>query len=289
MSLESKTTIEEHQRALFVLLQAFDEVCRKHDIHYMLFAGTALGAVRHKDFIPWDDDLDVVMLRPEYERFLAVAPREIDNEKFYLQIEHSDHWPMFFSKLRMNNTTCLERFVPKDPLIHQGVFMDIFPCDNLSDNPLVRKLQFYASKVVISKSLERRGYLTDSALKKAFMLLCRCLPMAPFKRFVLQRGRGDTAYVHTFFGGAVRYEKNIYPRQWFQKEILMPFHGGEYPVSAQYDELLTNVYGDYMTPQPEKDRGCKVHAEFIDLEHPYTEYLEQQKSMTFKEYSRSIR
>ena len=73
MDFASKATIREHQNALQVLLRAFDSVCQKHKIQYMLFAGTALGAVREGGFIPWDDDLDVVMLRSEYDRFLAVA------------------------------------------------------------------------------------------------------------------------------------------------------------------------------------------------------------------------
>ena len=99
-----------HQEVLFELLEAFDEVCKKHHIPYMLFAGTALGAVRHEGFIPWDDDLDVVMLRPDYERFLEIAPNELDPEKYFLQKEFKKEFPMFFSKLRKNNTTCLERY-----------------------------------------------------------------------------------------------------------------------------------------------------------------------------------
>ena len=186
------TPLQQHQAVLFELLQAFDAVCRKHNIPYMLFAGSALGAVRHGGFIPWDDDLDVVMLRPEYERFLAVAERELDLEKYFLQKEFSRHWPMFFSKLRKNNTTCLERYYPRDPLAHQGVYIDIFPCDNLAEGSLMRKLQFLASKLVIAKSLDRRGYLTDSLLKKAFMGLCRFLPLEPVKRFVQQQGKDET-------------------------------------------------------------------------------------------------
>ena len=268
MNQGTDTQLQQHQEVLYELLQAFDAVCRKHQIKYMLFAGSALGAVRHGGFIPWDDDLDVVMLRPEYERFLTVAAQELDSEKYFLQKEFSEHWPMFFSKLRKNGTTCLERYHPKDPLIHQGVYIDIFPCDNLAEGKITRRLQFFASKVVITKALDRRGYLTDSLIKKCFILLCRCLPQAPFRRFAQQRGKSDTGCVHTFFGGAARYEKNIYPREWFREEKFLPFGTGEFPVSAHYDKLLTNVYGDYMTPLPEEQRGCKVHAEFIDLENP---------------------
>lgn len=282
-------TLQQHQMVLYELLQVFDAVCKKHNIQYMLFAGSALGMVRHGGFIPWDDDLDVVMLRPEYERFLAVAASELDGEKYFLQKEFSDHWPMFFSKLRKNNTAFLERYIPKDPETHQGVYIDIFPCDNLADGNLMRKLQFYSSKVVIAKSLDRRGYLTDSRAKKLFMAMCRITPGGVFRKIVRREWDTDSACVHTFFGGASRFEKNIYPRKWFTETIQMPFVGGEYPVSAHYDAMLTAMYGDYMTPLPEDQRGCKVHAELVDLENSYTKYLGWQKNANFEEYTRSIR
>lgn len=67
-----------------------------------------------------DDDLDIIMLRPEYDRFLALVPNELDSTAYYLQREFSEHWPMFFTKLRKNGTACIERYIPRDPLTHQG-------------------------------------------------------------------------------------------------------------------------------------------------------------------------
>ncbi len=169
-------TLKEHQDALLSLLVEFDRVCKKLDIPYVLFAGSLLGAVRHQGFIPWDDDLDVMMLREDYDRLLREGDRVLDRERFYLQKEFTEHWPMFFSKLRLNGTTCLEKFHPRDEKIHQGVYMDIFPCDCARQSELGRKLQFAASKVVIAKSLAIRGYDTHSKKKKLFMSLCQILP-----------------------------------------------------------------------------------------------------------------
>ena len=121
------------QKRLLHILREFDRICKKHNISYMLFAGSTIGAARHKGFIPWDDDVDVAMLRSEYERFLEIAPSELDDNIYYLQKEFSAHWPMFFSKLRMNNTACIERYIPKDPKVHQGIYIDIFPVDNLCE------------------------------------------------------------------------------------------------------------------------------------------------------------
>ena len=156
-----------HQALLLEMLKDFDAVCRRHHISYQLFAGTALGAVRHHGFIPWDDDVDVILMRSEYDRLFAEAAGDFDPERYYVQRENSAHWPMQFSKLRRNHTACIEKYHPKDPLVHQGVYLDIFPCDNLSDRPLMRRLQFAASRAIIAKALYARGYETDSAAKKS--------------------------------------------------------------------------------------------------------------------------
>lgn len=281
-------TLRRHQLVLLELLTEFDRICRNHDIPYVLFAGTALGAVRHQGFIPWDDDLDIAMLRTDYARFLQVAAGELA-EQYYLQAEFSHHWPMFFSKLRKNGTACMERFIPRDPQMHQGIYIDIFPVDNLSDSGFIRKLQFAASKVVIAKGLRRRGYLTDSTAKKLFMAGCALVPMAPVRRLARLGGKPGTEMVHTFFGAASRYEKNIFPRQWFTETRLWEFEGQMFPVSAHADAMLTKIYGDYMTPPSDGEKGCKVHGVIVDPDRSYEQYLQQQAEMKITEYARSIR
>ena len=162
------STLQEHQEVLLELLAEFDRVCRKNDIKYILFAGSALGAIRHHGFIPWDDDLDVALLREDYDKLMKLDSSEW-NTAYYMQCEYSEHWPLYFSKLRKNNTTCLEKYHPKDNEIHQGIYIDIFPIDNASDNPLIRKVQFYASKIVQAQAFWYRGYETDSIIKKIVM------------------------------------------------------------------------------------------------------------------------
>lgn len=289
MPVRTDEQLKKHQAALMELLTVFDNICRRLGISYQLFAGTALGAVRHKGFIPWDDDLDIIMLRPEYERFLKEAPAEPESEKYFLQAEFSEHWPMFFSKLRKNGTACIERYVPRDELMHQGIYIDIFPCDSLSNAPIIGKLQFAASKAVIARSLAKRGYRTDSKIKKLALKLSCLVPAKAFCRFVRGEAYAGTKRVHCFFGAASKYEKSVFPREWMDETILLPFESGVFPVSAHYDELLTTLYGDYMTPTPEAERGQKVHAEIVDTESSYENYLEIQKTMEFDGYTRSIR
>lgn len=278
-----------HHLAMLKLLNEVDRICHKHEINYMLFAGTLLGAVRHQGFIPWDDDLDIIMLRSEYEKFLEVAKEEIDQNIFYLQSEYSEHWPMFFSKLRLQNTAAIEKYHPKDKLIHQGIYIDIFPCDNLSDIPIVRKVQFFASKVVIAKGLYSRGYETDNRTKKIFLQLCRLLPRKLFHAITRLKCRGNTKMVHCFLGCASLYEKSTFPRMWFTESMNMKFEENQYPVSAYYDDLLTQLYEDYMTLPEEAQRICKVHAVIVDVKHSYQIYLKEQSDMIITDFTRSIR
>lgn len=287
MSLQ-KELHNAHQRALHQILQEFDRICKALDIPYMLFAGSLLGAVRHQGFIPWDDDLDVVMLRKDYDRLLQEGEQVLDREKFYLQKEFSDHWPMFFSKLRMNNTTCLEKYHPKDEQIHQGIYIDIFPCDNCAPTELGRKIQFWSSKVVIAKCLDRRGYETHSKKKKAFMAFCRLLPMKPFLALT-KSGKEDSLLVHSFLGGASGYGKSVYPRECFGEKISGTFEGKQYPIPAEYDRLLTILYGDYHRIPPEEERLCKRHAILVDLEKSYEHYAHYRDGMEFEIHTRSIR
>lgn len=277
-----------HQQALLTLLGEFDRVCKALDIPYVLFAGTMLGAVRHQGLIPWDDDLDIMMLRADYDRFLAEAEQVLDRETFYLQKEFSRHWPMFFSKLRLNGTACLEKYHPRDLQTHQGIYIDLFPCDNGARSSFGRKVQFLASKVVIAKSLYRRGYETDSKVKILFMALCRLLPLKPFL-WLTKRGSGDSAMVHSFLGGASDFAKNVYPREFFAQRMDMPFEKGQYPVSAYYDALLRQLYGEYMVLPPEEQRQVKQHAILVDPEHSYEQYIHYREGMEFEVYTRSIR
>ncbi len=282
-------TLSEHQTILAGMLEDFDAVCKKNNIKYMLFSGTVLGAVRHHGFIPWDDDVDIIMLRDEYEHFFESAAKDFDTEKYFVQKEFSEHWPMPFSKLRLNNSACIEKYHPKDREMHQGIYIDIFPADNLSDNRIMQKIQFYLSKIVISKSLFRRGYSTDSFVKKIFMIACIFLPSGVFRKIVQRRGDKNSALVHSFFGASKRFGKSIYKREWFTSTIDAEFEGGRYPVSAYFDELLTTLYGDYMRIPPESERECKQHAVIVEKDKDYSEFFDYQRNMKIDTYSRSIR
>lgn len=287
-SYKKENSLAEHQKILYELLVEFDRVCKQLNIPYMLFAGTMLGVVRHNGFIPWDDDLDIIMLRKDYEKFLADAPKCLDNKKYYLQKEFSEHWPMFYSKLRMNHTTCLEKYNPRDKKCHQGVFIDIFPCDNACSRQFARKIQYYASKIVIAKCLDKRGYQTDSMIKKIFMFFVRIIPLSPCLKIV-KAEKTESKWVHSFLGGSSKYEKSVYKKSCFQKSVYRSFEKGQFPISEEYDELLKIMYGNYMQLPPESERECKTHTLLLDLNNSYEKYSGYRDGMKFDTYTRSIR
>ena len=121
------------------------------------------------------------------------------------------------------------------------------------------------------------------------MQLCRMLPRKSIAKFCMRKNDSQSQMVHSFFAAGKKYEKNIFPRKWFEETVEMQFEDGTFPVSAHYDALLTRLYGDYnKLPTPE-ERKCKEHAAILDLERPYTEYLEEQKKMKFDAFTKSIR
>ena len=282
------STLKEHQAVLLELLIEFDRVCKKNGISYTLFAGSMLGAVRHQGFSPWDDDLDIALLREDYNRLMNLDESEW-NKAYYLQKEFSKHWPASFSKLRKNNTTCLEKYHPKDKQTHQGIYVDIFPIDNMADKFFMRFIQFLSARIVIAKVKSIQGYDTNSFMKKLAIFLSRLLPLKVFHSIATMNKRKKTKSVHSFFAGSIRFRKGIFPRCWFTETIEIPFESVMIPVSRYYHELLTKQYGDYMIMPSEEERKCKVHAVLVDVENDYSLYKNYRDGMRFDIHTRSIR
>ncbi|HFI0659616.1 TPA: phosphorylcholine transferase LicD, partial [Streptococcus suis] len=117
-----------------LLAEELKRICEKHKIKYFMIAGTLLGAVRHRGFIPWDDDMDFGMRRVEFERFVEVCSYELNSEKFQLQTMYTEkEYPFNFVKITLKGTSIIEEF-SKGKLKNNGIFIDIFPVDNVSDN-----------------------------------------------------------------------------------------------------------------------------------------------------------
>ncbi len=234
------------------MLQRFDEVCKKHDLTYWVFYGTLLGAVRHHGFVPWDDDIDLAMLRDDYERFQALAPYEF-TEPYFFQSSYTDRivWP--FSKIRDSRTTGIEFRDLKD--VNQGIFIDVFPLDSVPSLDEAKNDDVFATQMLLwnvvtdparvllgvkQELIEGKRRVEDVQIlldisKKDIKERFRIFENANVARF------GETEevnYIMGAFGGS-----NTMKREWFRDTVYLPFEYMEVPVPAEYDKILTRRYG----------------------------------------------
>lgn len=258
---------------LHEILDDFDSFCRSNDIQYSLAYGTVLGAVRHKGFIPWDDDLDVMMTRENYNKFLTLFK---NNEKYTLQAEQKDY-PLYFSKLRKNGTTFIEniKYRKKWRNIHQGVYIDIFPLDKVSTNKTESKLQTIFSNILISQMLFLRGYQTKNICKWIFMG-CSAV-FIPFKNFFFGyitkfNSQESFDYYTCFFGET---KKVFINREWLENFEPIEFAGGGYKCIAQnyVQQYLERAYGNWKELPSLEQRESKIHAKIFDLHKSYEEFI----------------
>ncbi len=243
------------------MLHEIDRVCRENGISYFLYCGTFLGAVRHKGFIPWDDDLDVGMLREDYDRFRAIAPEKL-KENYCFQDWHTDPvYALPFGKLRKKNTYYLE--AKSAPLQENGFYVDIFPVDYAPDGEkereaLKRKL-LHLFRVKLMKSgfapwmdeervnwKKRIGYLPYQLAAK---LVSQQWLIRHYDALVAAVPENDCVYKQS-----ARSKPNYFQRKWLQDLAEYPFEDGMFPAPRDYDACLTAQFGDYMTPPPEGER-----------------------------------
>lgn len=234
------------------LLNEFDRVCKKHNLKYILDFGTLLGAVRHKGFIPWDDDVDVSMLREDYEKLLEVAPLEF-NEPYFLSNYHSEpYFSDYVYKFRRRDTTILMTSDLSSKKSNYGIFVDIFVYDSFPSDDIVQLKEYmWFSKVMHYRvqSMARVPSINDGlrSILRYFYYNLR------YRSVSKQYEKLDN-YAKQFNKGPFRAcvvscpREKYYLGEWFDKIIEMPFENLKLPVSANYDNMLKLVYGDYMTP-----------------------------------------
>ena len=242
-------------------LKEVDRICVKNGIPYNIIAGTMLGAVRHKGFIPWDDDADVALLRPEYERFKEALKRDLDTDRFYFQ-DHSEtegyRWG--YGKLRRKDSLFLREFQEHMPY-EQGVFIDVFPLDPVPESKAGRTVWAVRCFLIRKALWAKVGKVADkSALKR---LVFRCMDAIPEKtilarldRMIDRSRRIKSRWVRILMFPTPNKEYG-YLRKWYLSSAPIIFEGAELAGVTDADEYLSFKFGDYMTLPPEEQR--KTH------------------------------
>lgn len=256
------------QRVMLEILKEIHKICMKHDIKYTLIAGTLLGAIRHKGFIPWDDDCDIAMLRPDYERFLEIAARELP-EGYFLQTRKTDPgYPLNFTKIRKNNTLLIETGETGEENYHHGVFVDIFPFDYYKYRWLINWMQWTQTIRDRKKNYKKGSVKRAVVTFYTNIILLFPVQISLFVKHYLERHKG-------FFSNPqydyVSYGLECCPVCPIKKEDLLPeklvkntFEGEDFYFPNRETEVLRVEFGnDFMQLPPEEDR--KTHAKYIEL------------------------
>ena len=252
------TDIRELQKIEFDILCDIDQFCRENGIRYFLVAGTLLGAIRHKGFIPWDDDLDIGMLRPDYERFIKTYKSD-RNELWWHGKQPRYFLP--FAKVCAKGTLLTGGDFPD---VGCGVYVDVLPYDEIDDNPttiratLRRWLWTYRVLTLRNIRLFRKG---RPWWRQVAVFLGRPLRLVPnhwivkwFERRNASSRTKGPCLIGLLGNGALYGTRDFHDSRLFAGTVKVEFEGHSFPTMSGWAENLTNLYGDYMTPPPEEKR-----------------------------------
>ena len=256
------------------ILKVFIQVCETLNLKYYVLGGTMLGAVRHKGFIPWDDDIDVGMPREDYEIFLQKAQEFLPENYFVQTFETDPEWPANFAKIRNSDTTFIETSV-KNRKINHGIYIDVFPLDWHEEDKL--RLKVFNLKNTIYRAAISKSFYFPKSKRKFKWYAVRILTMfisvktALKKREKLLKSNKGRTLLANYCGAWG--EKEIVPHTWYGEGVDLEFEGVKVKVPIEYDKWLTQVYGDYMKLPPEEKRVAHHFTETVDLDKSYKEYV----------------
>ena len=258
----------------------FVQFCQENNLLCYFCGGGCIGAVRSQGFIPWDDDLDFFMPRPDYEKLKKLWPQKADINRYPLLVAsktYNDH--NSFITIRDTATTFIKPY-QEDLDIPHGLPIDIFPLDGAPEGKLRRKIQkfwaliyaLFCSQVVP----EKHGGLMATGSKVLLGIFSSSKIRYHIWRFAEKRmtkySFGSTPYVTELCVGP-RYMGNIYHLEDFKSAIFVPFEDTKMPIPVGYNRYLTQVFGDYMQLPPEEDRQPHHEALIVDTKKSYTEYI----------------
>lgn len=243
------------------LLKELHNYCDKHNLCYYLTYGTLIGAIRHKGYIPWDDDVDVFLPRNDYTYLLNHFNADVDNGVSVVSNELNTDYYLPFAKIIDTNTIMIEEVNSSFKL---GVYIDVFPLDNLSDNyneakAIIRKA-FRYNKLLMLKNISvnpNRKWYKNVVLclgRLSSSLLSRKWIIRKINEQGCNRNEQFTKYIGVLTGISYGDESRVFESKWFEERILSPFENNSYFIPQGYDRFLRHLYGDYMTPPPKEQQ-----------------------------------
>ena len=253
------------------LLIELKRVCDKNGIKFWLAYGSMLGAVRHKGFIPWDDDLDVAMTRADYKKLRAACDKDLDPEYEYQDWDVDTAFGFGYAKLRIRGTHFVEQNAV-DSSAHNGIFIDIFPYDNGAPSIEEEKKDEKLFYVLKRRILAKNGYMpADAGLIKriAYFAMKHCPGSVDslkkkIEKKIEERAGQSSDYLICHYG-AYGYMKERMPGSIFSEIVDCEFEKNVMPIPVGYKEYLTQLYRDYMQFPPESEREnrhCIVELDF---------------------------
>lgn len=254
------------------MLLEVDRICKKNNIKYAIIAGTFLGAVRHKGYIPWDDDADVAMLRSEYDRFCLVCEKELDTERFYLQTHaNTPGYRWGYGKIRRKGTEFVRKGQEHMPY-PTGIFIDIFPLDNVPDNLLIRRIHNMACTVVRKMLWSPVGAKTDSnvmmrGVYRLLSLFSRDFVFALYDWIKRTSNKRVTQLVRILTFPTPENGYYGYYRKWYVELEDIEFEGHGFPGPRDYDGYLTFKFGNYRELPPIEQRQGHTYSSYKLLQN----------------------
>ena len=258
-----------------LLLEA-DRICKELNINYYLIGGTLLGAVRHGGFIPWDMDIDIAMVREDYELFKAYCINN-GHEDFFLQDQATEKYhPVLHALFRLNGTKVVFRHDLKERkrVANAGIYMDIFPLDFAPDSPREqnwqrRKIRVVARLLELKRCRDYTGGKVKYVIKRFLSVLAQLIPFELLQNYVervmQQYNNGKREYIVSM-ASHYSYKKQYMPFEVYGEPRKIMFEGHEFSAPAKTEEYLTQLFGDYMQlPPVEKQRAMMETLEYVDF------------------------
>lgn len=246
------------------MLKKFDLFCKKNHLSYFLCGGTLIGAIRHKGFIPWDDDIDVAMDRKDYNKMIEILRKEMIGENLTLKCLEYENSEYPFAKLVNVKTYINEKYVKAKQ--NTNIWLDIFPIDMVPDSDqelykVCRKLEFYRKLLGISHSNPIEGKTKSRVIVKflayPFLKVYGSVRLAKkIQKIAIKYSVDNSGYkMDLVWGYGVRER---FAKEVFRSSVEVEFEGEMFPAPIEWDKYLKSIYGDYMTLPPLEER--KTHS-----------------------------